>query len=84
MLLEPADGATEAQVDHVSHLGFEVRVELTLDSGRELWVQMTREEADSLELERGVIVWLRPSRSTSFRGRAGQLVAPDPESAPTA
>jgi sulfate transport system ATP-binding protein len=84
VLLEPADGATEAQVDHVSHLGFEVRVEITLDSGRELWVQMTREEADSLELERGAIVWLRPSRSTSFRGRAEQPVAPDPESAATA
>ena len=84
VLLEPTDGATEAQIDHVSHLGFEVRVELTLDSGRELWVQMTREEADSLELERGAIVWLRPSRSTTFRGRAGETVAHDTESAPTA
>jgi sulfate/thiosulfate transport system ATP-binding protein len=71
VLLEPDDGATEAQIDHISHLGFEVRVELTLDSGRELWVQMTREEADALELEQGQIVWLRPSRSTSFRGHAG-------------
>jgi sulfate transport system ATP-binding protein len=72
VMLDPDEGATEAQVNHVSHLGFEVRVELTLDSGRDLWVQMTREEADALELERGQIVWLRPSRSTSFRGHPGQ------------
>lgn len=76
--LEPTPGATEAQIDHVSHLGFEVKVELTLETGRELWVQLTRDEADSLELARGQIVWLRPSRSTSFRGRAGGLKTDGP------
>ena len=56
----------EAQVDRVVHLGFEVRAELTRDDGAVLSVQLTRDQAESLELERGQIVWVRPLRETTF------------------
>jgi sulfate transport system ATP-binding protein len=56
---EPFDGAEEAMVGRVLHLGFEVRVELVLRSGEDLTAQVTRAEADQLELSRGDIVWVR-------------------------
>jgi sulfate/thiosulfate transport system ATP-binding protein len=56
---EPRDGALEAQVARVVHLGFEVRVELELDGGEPLSVQLTRDEAAELELRAGDIVWVR-------------------------
>jgi sulfate transport system ATP-binding protein len=59
--LDQRPGAREAQVERVVHLGFEVRVELVLDDGEAAWAQVTRGEAEALELERGDIVWVRPS-----------------------
>ena len=56
---EPLDGALEAQVSRVVHLGFEVRVELQLHEGEPLSVQLTRDEAAELELRAGDIVWVR-------------------------
>ena len=47
-------------------LGFEVRVELVRDDGQHLLAQLTQEEAQQLELERGRIVYVRPSRETVF------------------
>jgi sulfate transport system ATP-binding protein len=55
----PGDGAEEAMVLRVLHLGFEVRVELVLGGGDEVTVQVTRAEADALELAGGDIVFLR-------------------------
>jgi sulfate transport system ATP-binding protein len=60
ILLEPCDGAAEAMIDRMVHLGFEVRVELSLGDGESTWVQTTRGRADELELSEGQIVWLRP------------------------
>jgi len=64
--LEPDAGSAEAMVERVVHLGFEVRVELVRDDGQHLLVQLTKEEAELLELERGHIVYVRPSRETVF------------------
>ena len=65
--LEPAGaGSTEAMVERVVHLGFEVRVELVRDDGQHLLAQLTQEEAEQLELERGEIVYIHPSRETVF------------------
>jgi sulfate transport system ATP-binding protein len=55
----PVDGAQEAMVGRVLHLGFEVRVELTLGGGEQVTAQVTRAEADELELASGDIVWVR-------------------------
>jgi sulfate/thiosulfate transport system ATP-binding protein len=52
-------GGSEALVERVVHLGFEVRVELKLHDGRELWAQVTRQEAAQLELAEGQILAVR-------------------------
>jgi sulfate transport system ATP-binding protein len=59
---EPNGSAERATVERVIHLGFEVRADLALDDGREIWVQMTRDEAAALELEHGAQVFVRPTR----------------------
>jgi sulfate/thiosulfate transport system ATP-binding protein len=64
--LDPTDDGSEAMVERVVHLGFEVRVELVRDDGQHLLAQLTQEEAQALELERGLIVYVRPSRQTVF------------------
>jgi sulfate/thiosulfate transport system ATP-binding protein len=60
ILLAPSNGAPEARVDRIVHLGFEVRIELSLGDGDSTWVQTTRGKAEELELEEGQTVWLRP------------------------
>jgi len=59
---EPVDGGIEAQVLRVVHLGFEVRVELVLGGGEEVSVQLTRAEAEQLEVADGDIVYVREPR----------------------
>jgi sulfate transport system ATP-binding protein len=54
---EPVDGGVEAMVARVVHLGFEVRVELVLGDGEPLAVQLTRTEAEELEIASGDIVY---------------------------
>ena len=56
----------EARVERVVHLGFEVRVELALDEGTELWAQMTQEQCEELELAPGSRVHVRPRRARTF------------------
>jgi len=64
--LEPDGDGTEAMVERVVHLGFEVRAELVRDDGQHLLAQLTQEEAQALELEPGMIVYAKPSRQTIF------------------
>jgi sulfate/thiosulfate transport system ATP-binding protein len=64
--LEPDGESTEVMVERVVHLGFEVRAELVRDDGQHLLAQLTQEEAQSLELERGLIVYAKPNRQTVF------------------
>jgi sulfate transport system ATP-binding protein len=69
LLLEPNGATQEAMVERLVHLGFEVRVELVRDDGEHLSAQLTREQVDALELQRGQIVYVRPTRQTVFSGR---------------
>jgi sulfate transport system ATP-binding protein len=55
----PEPGSSEAQITRVVHLGFEVRVELDLADGGQASVQLTKAEADELELADGDIVHVR-------------------------
>jgi sulfate/thiosulfate transport system ATP-binding protein len=66
LTLEPNGTTSEAMIERIVHLGFEVRVELVRDDGERLQVQLTRDEAEQLELERGQIVFVRPTRETTF------------------
>jgi sulfate transport system ATP-binding protein len=64
--LEPNGSTREAQVMRVVRLGFETRVELERDDGQRLHAQLTRDEADELELQQGDIVFVRMRRSRTF------------------
>src|SRR5215470_13357669 len=70
LMLEPDGDTQEAMVERVVHLGFEARVELVRDDGQHLLVQLTQEEAEQLELERGQIVYVRPRHETVFSAGA--------------
>ena len=62
-----SNGTTsEAMVDHLVYLGFEVRVDLALKDGRRLWAQVTREDARQLNLEPGKPVHVRMVHSKVF------------------
>jgi sulfate transport system ATP-binding protein len=62
----PNGQTIEAMIDRIVHLGFEVRVELTLSDGDHLSVQLTRDEVDQLELTEGDIVFVRPRATKVF------------------
>jgi sulfate transport system ATP-binding protein len=64
--LEPNGSTREAQIVRVVRLGFETRVELERDDGERLHAQLTRDEADELELRPGDIVYVRTRRSRTF------------------
>ena len=66
LLLEPNGSTQEALVERLVHLGFEVRVELVRDDGERLSAQITREQAEALELEQGQIIYVSPTRQTVF------------------
>jgi sulfate/thiosulfate transport system ATP-binding protein len=64
--LESNGSTEEAMIERVVHLGFEVRVELVLPDGRRALAQVTRDEAEQLDLDEGQIVFVRPNRTTVF------------------
>ena len=63
----PIEGATEAMVRRVVHLGFEVRVELETIDGTQARAQLTRAQVAELELSDGDIVYVRAPDASSTR-----------------
>ena len=64
--LEPNGATREVTIERVVHLGFDVRVELVDGTGDRLSVQTTRDQAELLELAPSQIVYVRPTRHTTF------------------
>jgi sulfate transport system ATP-binding protein len=61
------NGTTRAAtVDRLVHLGFEVRVMLTLDDGEQVEAQLTRDEAAQLGIDAGSSVYVRPRAERHF------------------
>jgi sulfate transport system ATP-binding protein len=61
------NGTTQAAVvERIVHLGFEVRVILSLDSGEQLTAQLTRDEAAELGIDQGSAVFVRPRATRRF------------------
>lgn len=56
---ETVAGSVQASVSRIVHLGFEVRVELTLPDGGTARAQVTRHEAEELALAPGDAVHVR-------------------------
>jgi sulfate/thiosulfate transport system ATP-binding protein len=65
ILLGPEEGARPAIVTRVLHLGFEVRVELELAGEGAVSAQITRHDAEQLELVERATVWVRTTRRTA-------------------
>jgi sulfate/thiosulfate transport system ATP-binding protein len=63
---QPNGTTAEAMVERLVHLGFEVRADLLLGDGQRLQAQLSREDAEELELAKGQIVFVRPSRTRQF------------------
>ena len=63
---EPAEGTTEAMIERIVHLGFEVRVELVLPDGEKVLAQLTRDQCEELELAKGQIVYVRAAAERVF------------------
>ncbi len=59
-----AGDATPATITKLLRVGFEVRAEMKAE-GSEPWVQLTRGQAESLDLATGGTVWLRPSQQAT-------------------
>jgi sulfate transport system ATP-binding protein len=59
LLAWPDASGTEAMVERIVHLGFEVRVELLLPGGERIWSQATRDRVAELELRVGDVVHAR-------------------------
>jgi sulfate transport system ATP-binding protein len=69
LTLTPNGTTREAMVVRVVHLGFDVRCDLVREDGETLTAQLTRDEAAALELREGQIVYIRPTRETTFSGK---------------
>jgi sulfate transport system ATP-binding protein len=68
VLAHPAERTTEAMVERIVQLGFEIRVEFSLSDGGEIWAQLTRAELEEMELREGQIVYVRPRETKVFSG----------------
>src|SRR5687767_6387976 len=62
----PNGVSEEAMIDRIVHLGFEVRVEMTLADESPLIAQLTRAQVDELEFKEGQIVYVTPARARTF------------------
>jgi sulfate/thiosulfate transport system ATP-binding protein len=69
ILTEPAEATQQAVVTRLWWLGFEVRVELLPAEGDALYAQLSRTEADALELTEGQIVHVRVDPTRAQRER---------------
>jgi sulfate transport system ATP-binding protein len=70
---DPEEGGEEVLVQRVTHLGFEVRVELVRANGAGLRAALTRDEAERLELVEGLILYATLTRAPRV-GLASELV----------
>jgi sulfate transport system ATP-binding protein len=71
-LSDDGAGTVEAMVERVVHLGFEVRLEIELPGGSRAFAQLTRAQAEQLELARGDIVYVRSPLAAADGPRAAE------------
>ena len=79
---EPGNGSHEGVVTRITLLGFEVRVELMLRGGNTISAQLTRAEADALELATGDVVWLSTTVEACSVGGAAEERSSEPRRPP--
>lgn len=62
----PQSGSLGATVNHIIHLGWTLRIELTLDNGHPLTAHINREQYHQLDLQPGQAVYLQAKQVRSF------------------
>jgi sulfate transport system ATP-binding protein len=77
ILPEPAEGTEPAVVERLVRLGFEVRAELLPAEGERISVQLSRAEADDLELRDGDIVHVRLAGARPWVSSTGARLRED-------
>ena len=73
---DPATGDHAGTVERVTHLGFEVRVDVAMARGGAAWVQLSRGAAAELDLAPGDPVWI--SRTGTLQEDDAPDRVPDP------
>ena len=66
LTLEPNGTTRNATIERIVHFGFDVRIDLIRDDDERFSVQITRDHAEELGLTSGQIVYVRPTRQTTF------------------
>jgi len=56
------EGSVEVEVERITVLGADARVDLVDGDGRRLVARLRRDELDELDLQRGEILWAQPER----------------------
>jgi sulfate transport system ATP-binding protein len=64
--LNPTDDAVSAYVDRLIHLGWEIQVELALETGQTVTAQLSREDYDRLQLQPRQPVYVKPKQVKVF------------------
>ncbi len=65
---QPSEDTVHVTVDRVIHLGWEIQVELLLESGQTVTAYISREEFNRLPLKRHQTVYVRPKNIKTFPG----------------
>ncbi len=73
---DPGAGDHAGTVERVTHLGFEVRVDVRMERGEPTWVQLSRGAAAELELAPGDPVWISRAGSGSRQRPLTEAVVP--------
>jgi sulfate/thiosulfate transport system ATP-binding protein len=63
---EPGPGCVEVEVERITLLGADARVELVDGEGARLVARLRREAVEELDLEQGEILWAEPERERVF------------------
>jgi sulfate transport system ATP-binding protein len=67
---DPELGGERATVERVTHLGFEIRIDLRLGAGETVWAQLSRGSAAELDVVPGDRVWVALSESVAGPGES--------------
>jgi sulfate transport system ATP-binding protein len=79
--LTPQNGAVQAKIKRVIHLGFEVRIELEMPDGETARAQLTRAQTQQLELAEGDTVYVHPPEGAVLGEASASDVIPGSEAA---
>ncbi|MBW4563461.1 MAG: sulfate ABC transporter ATP-binding protein [Mojavia pulchra JT2-VF2] len=60
------ENAAPAKVDQITHLGWEIRVELLLELGQRVYAQLSREQFQKLQLKQNQRVYVKPKNTKIF------------------